>query len=99
MARFLALTILVAVFAITDAAAQSFRCGGSIVRTGMSMDEVRKACGKPSSTEVEVHDVRSGNRVVGTTDMHIWRYNRSSGQRTAVLTFDRERVVSIKFES
>ena len=99
MARFLMLAILVTIFGATEAVANSFRCGGKIVRTGMSMDDVRKACGNASSTEVEVHDVRSGNRVVGTTDMHIWRYNRSSGQRTAVLTFDREKLMSITFES
>jgi len=99
MSRFLPIALLVLIFGASDAVAESFRCGGSIVRTGMTMDEVRSACGKPSSTEVEVHDVRSGNRVVGTTDMHIWRYNRSSGQRTAVLLFDNGKVMSITMES
>jgi hypothetical protein len=97
--RYLLIAILVTLFGASDAIAESFRCGGSIVRTGMTMDEVHSACGKPSSTEVEVHDVRSGNRVVGTTEMHIWRYNRSSGQRTAVLLFDNGKVMSITMES
>lgn len=99
MSRYLPIVLLALIFGASDAAAESFRCGGSIVRTGMTMDEVRSACGKPSSTEIEEHDVRSGNRVVGTTEMHIWRYNRSSGQRTAVLLFDNGKVMSITMES
>jgi hypothetical protein len=81
------------------AAAETLRCGSKIVDTGMTMDQVRKYCGKPSSTAVEEHDVRSGNRVVGTTELHIWRYNRSSGQKTAVLEFDRDKLMSIRYVS
>ena len=81
------------------ASAESLRCGSKIVDVGMSMDEVKKFCGKPSSTSVEEHDVRSGNRVVGTTQLHIWRYNRSSGQKTAVLEFDQEKLMSISYVS
>ncbi|MGI9262187.1 MAG: DUF2845 domain-containing protein [Woeseiaceae bacterium] len=99
MARYLLIAIFAVVFGASDAGAASFRCGGSIIRTGMTMDEVRSACGSPSSSEIEEHDVRSGNRVVGTTQMHIWRYNRSSGQSTAVLHFDNGKVTSITMES
>jgi len=99
MLRALAVTIILSVFCISNAAADSFRCGGKIVRSGMSMDEVRSACGQPSSSDVEEHDVRSGNRVVGKTQMHIWRYKRSSRQRTAVLVFDQGKVTSITMES
>ena len=81
------------------ASAESLRCGSKIVDVGMSMDEVKKFCGKQSSTSVEEHDVRSGNRVVGTTQLHIWRYNRSSGQKTAVLEFDQEKLMSISYVS
>jgi len=81
------------------ASAESLRCGSKIVDVGMSMNEVKKFCGKPSSTSVEEHDVRSGNRVVGTTQLHIWRYNRSSGQKTAVLEFDQEKLMSISYVS
>ena len=81
----------------TSANAESLRCGSKIVDVGMSMDEVRKYCGTPSSTEVEEHDVRAGNRVVGKTQLNIWRYNRSSGQKTAVLEFDQEKLMSISY--
>ena len=79
--------------------AETLRCGSKIVGVGMTMDEVKKYCGKPSSTSVEDHDVRSGNRVVGTTQLHIWRYNRSSGQKTAVLEFDQQKLMSINYVS
>ena len=81
----------------TSANAETLRCGSKIVDVGMTMDEVRKHCGKPSSTAVEEHDVRSGNRVVGKTQLNIWRYNRSSGQNTAVLEFDQEKLMSISY--
>ena len=81
------------------AAGDTLRCGSKIVQTGMMMADVKKYCGNPSSTEVEEHDVRAGNRVVGKTQLHIWRYNRMSTQKTAVLEFDQEKLMSIKYES
>ena len=83
----------------TAASAETLRCGSKIVDVGMTMTEVKKYCGNPSSKTVEEHDVRSGNRVVGKTQLHIWRYNRSSGQNTAVLKFDVDKLMSIKYVS
>ena len=97
MKRLLMVSILVCIAHWAIAADDSLRCGGKIVRTGMKMDEVRKACGKPSSTEVEEHDVRAGNRVVGTTELNIWYYKRGSGQKTAMLEFDQDKLLSIKY--
>ena len=59
------------------------------------MDEVLKYCGEPGSKEIEEHDVRSGNRVTGTTELHIWTYNRGSAQAPAVLKFDVDKLMSI----
>jgi hypothetical protein len=92
----LTLFLLLAVSAGAD---DTLRCGGKIVQTGMTMEEVKKYCGNPSSTSIEVQDVRAGPRVVGTTEIHTWRYNRSSTQRTAVLEFDQEKLMSIRYES
>jgi len=92
--------ILIAVLVIlgsTIAKAETLRCGSKIVSTGMTQAEVKKYCGKPSSTAVEDHDVRAGNRVVGTTQLHIWTYNRASGQNAAVLEFDQDKLLSIRF--
>jgi hypothetical protein len=77
------------------AAQDTLRCGSKIVKTGMSMDEVLKYCGEPNSREIEEHDVRSGNRVTGTTELHIWTYNRGSSQAPAVLEFDVDKLMSI----
>lgn len=79
--------------------ADTLRCGNKIVETGMTITEVRNYCGKPSSTSIEIQDVRAGPRVVGKTEIHIWRYDRASGQRTAVLEFDQEKLMSITYES
>ena len=81
------------------ASADTLRCGSKIVDIGMNMDEVRKYCGTPSSTAVEEQDVRSGNRVVGKTQINIWQYKRSSGQKTAVLQFDQDKLMSISYIS
>ncbi len=91
--------LLIALLWAATSNADTLRCGSKIVDTGMSMAEVKKYCGNPSSTSIEEQDVRAGPRVVGKTQIHTWRYNRASGQRTAVLEFDREKLMSITYES
>lgn len=93
--------ILITILFITlpTSAQETLRCGSKIVQTGMTMTEVKKYCGNPSSTSIEEQDVRAGPRVVGTTEIHTWRYQRSSTQRTAVLEFDQEKLMVIRYES
>ncbi len=91
--------ILIALLWATTSNADTLRCGSKIVQIGMTMTEVKKYCGNPSSTSIEEQAVHAGPRVVGTTQIHTWRYNRSSGQRTAVLEFDLEKLKSIIYES
>jgi len=98
MRRLLYIILLLTIVS-TDAVADTLRCGSKIVSVGMTQDEVLKHCGKPSSSKIEDHDVRSGARVVGTTQLHIWTYNRGSGQRAAVLEFDQDTLLSITFVS
>lgn len=78
------------------AARDTLRCGSKIVTTGMTMDEVLKFCGEPQAREVEEVPVRSGNRVTGTTETHVWTYRRSGG-KPASLTFDQDKLVSIEY--
>jgi len=80
-----------------SAAVETLRCGSKIVKVGMMMDEVRKYCGEPTSTEVVEHDVRSGNRVTGTTYENIWTYRRGSN-KPARLHFDNDKLLSIRYE-
>lgn len=92
----LTLTLVLASSAFAE---DTLRCGSKIVRTGMTMGEVKQYCGNPSSTSIEEQDVRAGPRVVGKTEIHTWRYDRASGQRTAVLVFDQQKLMSISYES
>jgi hypothetical protein len=89
--------LIILIVASAPASADTLRCGNKIVETGMTQDEVRQHCGNPSSTEVEEHDVRAGPRVIGTTQLHIWTYNRASGQNAAVLEFDQDTLLAITF--
>lgn len=80
------------------AARDTLRCGSKIVNTGITMDEVRKFCGEPTSIRVEEVPVRSGNRVTGTTEMHYWTYRRGNSQKPATLLFDKDTLISITYE-
>lgn len=90
---------MIALLWATTSSADTLRCGSKIVKIGMTMTEVKKYCGNPSSTSIEEQAVHAGPRVVGTTQIHTWRYNRSTGQKTAVLEFDLEKLKSIIYES
>jgi hypothetical protein len=97
MIRSCILLLVSALFAIPVGAADTLRCGGKIVENGMTMAQVENYCGKPSSETVQEQDVRSGNRVIGTTQLHTWIYDRSTGQNSAVLEFDQDKLMSITF--
>jgi hypothetical protein len=94
-----ALTTALLLMILPAAAADTLRCGSKIVKIGMTMTEVKKYCGNPSSTSIEEQAVHAGPRVVGTTQIHTWRYDRSTGQKTAVLEFDLEKLKSIIYEN
>jgi hypothetical protein len=72
----------------------SFRCGSRIIELGMTQSQVLEHCGDPTSRTVEEHDVRSGNQVVGKTQMHRWTYE--SYTATRVLVFDQDRLIDIE---
>lgn len=77
----------------TALADDDFRCGSRIVRIGTTQAGVLDACGQPDTKAVEKVDVRSGNRVVGQTEVSRWTYTMNG--RTRVLTFDQEKLKSI----
>ena len=88
--------LLLVVGAVTESprAEDSFRCGSRIIEVGMTQADVLESCGEPASRTVESQDVRSGNRVTGTTQLHRWTYESYSASR--VLLFDQERLISIE---
>jgi hypothetical protein len=73
---------------------EAFRCGSRLIEAGMSQKEVLKSCGAPTSKTVEVQDVRSGNRVVGKTQVQRWTY--ASYSATRVLVFDQDTLKAIE---
>jgi len=80
--------------AATTAGAESMRCGAKLISIGMSRSEVLRQCGEPTSKEVVDHDVRSGGRVTGTTQLHRWTYASYGSVR--VLEFDQDKLLSIR---
>lgn len=89
----LAIALAYSLLAGTAAGDDDFRCGSHIVRVGMTQAAVLQACGEPATKAVEKVDVRSGNRVVGQTE--VWRWTYETSGRTRVLVFDRETLKSI----
>lgn len=79
--------------AVTAVADESFRCGGRIIKAGMTRAEVRQYCGAPATEDVEIQDVRSGNRVVGKTTVYRWTYKFAGAER--LLEFDEDTLKSI----
>jgi len=72
----------------------TFRCGSGLVELEMSKTEVLAMCGEPTSKTVQVEDVHSGSRVVGTTTTERWTYESYSATR--VLVFDQDTLKSIE---
>jgi hypothetical protein len=90
-----AFVVLASIAAVGTAAAdETYRCGGKLIEPGMTQSEVLAQCGDPTSKSVEAQDVRSGNQVVGKTEVHRWTYESYSATR--VLVFDQDRLVSIE---
>jgi len=87
------IAIACSLLAGTVLADDDFRCGSRIVRIGATQAGVLDACGQPDTKAVEKVDVRSGNRVVGQTE--VWRWTYTMNGRTRVLTFDQEKLKSI----
>ena len=72
----------------------TLRCGNKLVEPGLTQAAVLAQCGEPTTKSVETQDVRSGPRVVGTTQVSRWTYESYSATR--VLVFDGDRLVSIQ---
>ena len=96
MCRMWILIFLLPFLALAVLADDTLRCGSKLVTIGMPADEVLKYCGEPTSREVEEQDIRSGNRVVGKTQLNRWIYSRGSAGEPKVLEFDQDKLTAIK---
>jgi Protein of unknown function (DUF2845) len=73
-----------------------FRCGSSLVSADVSVAELRKKCGPPSSKNVATHGVRNSYGVrVGISTTEVWRYDRGYSAPAMVVTIIDGRVQSI----
>ena len=86
--------VAMALLANAAAADDTFRCGNRLIEPGMTRSEVLSLCGEPTLKSVETHDVRSGNRVVGKTEVQRWTYESYS--TTRVLVFDQDTLKAIE---
>lgn len=94
---------LLATLAASQALAQddTFRCGGKIINTGMTMVDVQAKCGEPTLRNVEevpqhVRRANGSTYVSGTVTVEVWTYDRGSSSFPAVLRFEGGKVKSVE---
>jgi hypothetical protein len=74
-----------------------FRCGTSLVSADISVAELLKKCGKPSSKEVSTHDVWKPHGVkADTSTTEIWRYGGGSRAAPMIVTITDGQIYSIE---
>jgi len=75
------LAALAALLASPPAPADSFRCGQRIATEDMTVEELREACGEPTTRTVDVVDIfgpnvhGAGNVKRGTSTVEKWTYD------------------------
>jgi hypothetical protein len=85
------------------AGAETLRCGNKLIQPGDSAGEVLAKCGEPTSRYTISEPIRArnaggGTRVVGTTEIDVWRYDRGSRSFPAVLKFEGGVLKTLEFE-
>ena len=83
------------------AADDTFRCGGKIISSGMTMVDVLAKCGEPTLRNVEevpqhVRRANGSTYVAGTVTVEVWTYDRGSSSFPAVLRFEGGKFTSIE---
>ena len=89
-----ALAVLIPRMALGD---EKFRCGSYLISVPLTVEELVKKCGEPTSKKVATDDVRTrvgggGTRAIGTTTVETWRYDRVP----MVVTINDGAIVSIE---
>jgi hypothetical protein len=80
---------------------ETFRCGNWIVSSDMTIPELLKKCGEPTTRSKKVEDVMVRNRdhglmmKQGTTTIETWTYDRGSQAKPMVVTIVDDRIKSI----
>ena len=96
------LTLLLLLYTVPARAADdTFRCGGKIMTTGMTMVDVLAKCGEPTLRTVEevpqqVRRANGSTYTAGTVTVEVWTYDRGSSSFPALLRFEGGKVTSIE---
>jgi hypothetical protein len=76
---------------------ESFGCGTWLVSADISVTELLKKCGSPSSQRVSTQDDRNSDGIkVGTWTTEIWRYERGSRAAPMIVTIVNGQIRSIE---
>jgi len=84
------------------ARAETFRCGNWIVSSDLTVDDLLKKCGEPTTHKLEVRDVLVRNRdhglmtKQGETIIETWTYDRGTQAKPMVVTIVDGKIKSIE---
>jgi hypothetical protein len=84
------------------ASAETFRCGNSIASSDLSVDDLVKKCGEPTTRATRTEDVLVRNRnnglmvKTGETLIETWTYERGTQSAPMVVTIVDGRIKSIE---
>jgi hypothetical protein len=74
-----------------------YRCGNSLVSADVSVAELLKKCGEPTSQQTSTADVYNEHGVkVGISKTEVWRYDRGYSAPPMVVTIVDGRIQSIE---
>jgi len=77
-----------------------FRCGSWLVSSDMSLSELLKKCGEPSSKKVSIQDVFGFyGQKLGTTRVETWRYDRGSRAAAMIVRVVDGKIQTLESES
>ena len=85
-----------------SSADENFRCGSWIASSDMSVDELVRKCGEPTSRSSRTEDVKVRNRdnglmlKVGETLIETWTFDRGSRSAPMVVTIVDGRIKSLE---
>jgi hypothetical protein len=87
---------------LAASADETFRCGKWIITSDLTVPDLLKKCGEPTTTKSEVQDVLVRNRAYGqmtkqgVTTIETWTYDRGTNAKPMVVTIIDGEIKSIE---
>ena len=75
---------------------ENFRCGSWVVSADISVADLLKKCGNPTSQQVSTQDDLDYGIKVGTWTIEKWRYDRGSRAAAMIVTIVNGKIRSIE---